>query len=226
MSYDEEMDYVNPQHVGSDICQTIGPALRRVPEQARSWANVDHVLYAAQQMMLAGGYEEVQQNAAAICEKAGIQIGTFYTYFENSEAVLEALRLLWIHNFYQIIDDCFEVPCRTWQDVATRVVETGIASFESPIVRDLYIVHATTPTARKAELGANAYLGRKIRETIEALGCRFIGDEVDEMMLVEVSDRLCRVSFSDSDDGEGQRRYLDRVRRIVLTLLGSMVSCP
>ncbi len=226
------MDYLSPQHLDDEICRSISPALRRVPEQHRSWANVDHILYAAQEMLLDARFDDVQQSAPSVCDKAGVPIGTFYTYFENTEAVLEALRLLWIHNFHQIIDDMFAVPPQTWQDIALRIVETGVASFTSPIVRELYISHTTTATARAAELGANAYLGTHIRRSVEALGYHFLGDQLDELMLVEISDRLCRVAFADAGNegdrlgatSEDRTRYIERTKKIVLTVLGSLIA--
>jgi AcrR family transcriptional regulator len=62
---------------------------RRTPQQARAQNKVDLILEAATRLIQRGGMDGLTTNA--IAEAAGVSIGTLYQYFDNRDAVLEAL---------------------------------------------------------------------------------------------------------------------------------------
>jgi AcrR family transcriptional regulator len=63
--------------------------VRRSPQQARSQNKVELILEAVTRLIEREGIEALTTNAMA--ERAGISIGTLYQYFDNKEAVLQAL---------------------------------------------------------------------------------------------------------------------------------------
>lgn len=63
--------------------------MRRQPKQARSRAAVAAILQAAAQVLAREGYERATTNHVA--EVAGVSIGTLYQYFDDKDAVFDAL---------------------------------------------------------------------------------------------------------------------------------------
>lgn len=62
---------------------------RRKPSQARSLHKIELMLEAAMQLLDVGDIESLTTNAVAA--KAGVSIGTLYQYFDNKDALLDAL---------------------------------------------------------------------------------------------------------------------------------------
>jgi AcrR family transcriptional regulator len=65
------------------------PAARRRPRQARSLVKVELILEAATRLIEMGDIESMTTNA--IARAAGVSIGTLYQYFDDKDAVLDAL---------------------------------------------------------------------------------------------------------------------------------------
>ncbi|MDM0020887.1 TetR/AcrR family transcriptional regulator [Variovorax saccharolyticus] len=62
---------------------------RREPRQARALQKVELILEAATRLLDKGDVESLTTNAVA--EKAGVSIGTLYQYFDDKQAILNAL---------------------------------------------------------------------------------------------------------------------------------------
>jgi AcrR family transcriptional regulator len=200
----------------------IRPALRRIPEQARSWRRVEAVLAAAEQILEADGYDEVVQNLGGLCSRAGIPTGTFYTYFENTEVVLECIRLLWAERIFELTDAGYAQPCKTWQEVADRVVEGTLEFFSHTATRTLWLTHQLSAPAREAELRANAWVGARVRVEVQRLGYAFTGDELDELVLVEIADQLSRLAFTGRGDTPDPA-VVDRAKRATRAYLATLL---
>jgi AcrR family transcriptional regulator len=65
-------------------------APRKKPQQARSRATIDAIIEAGAQVLGSGGYAALNTNQVA--RVAGVSIGTFYQYFPNKLALLDAIR--------------------------------------------------------------------------------------------------------------------------------------
>lgn len=201
----------------------LGPVLRRAPEQARSWRRVEAVLGAAEAILEESGYDELVQNLPALCARAGIPTGTFYTYFENIDVVLECIRLLWAQRIYVLADEVYAQPCRTWQEAADRMVDSTIEFFSHTATRELWLARKLSRLTREAELRANAYAGAHVRAAVQRLGYTFTGDELDESMLVEIADQLSRFAFGPGHDGPPDPAVVDRAKRATRAYLGTLL---
>jgi AcrR family transcriptional regulator len=197
--------------------------LRRAPEQARSWRRVEAVLGAAEAILEEAGYDELVQNLPALCARAGIPTGTFYTYFENIDVVLECIRLLWAQRIYVLTDEAYAQPCRTWQEAADRVVDSTIEFFSHTATRELWLARKLSRLTREAELRANAYAGAHVRAAVQRLGYTFTGDELDELMLVEIADQLSRFAFGPGHEGPPDPAVVDRAKRATRAYLGTLL---
>lgn len=76
--------------------EIVSPLLRRSPEQARSWNRVEAMLAVADDVLRDAGLEHLLQAAGTIATAAGFPKATFYTYFENTDVVVECLRQIWV----------------------------------------------------------------------------------------------------------------------------------
>jgi AcrR family transcriptional regulator len=65
------------------------PPARRQPRQSRALQKVELILEAAMRILDKGDIESLTTNAVA--EKAGVSIGTLYQYFDDKQAILNAL---------------------------------------------------------------------------------------------------------------------------------------
>ena len=63
---------------------------RRRPKQARSQKRYDDILDIASNLFLEKGFNSTTTNE--IARRAGISIGSLYQYFNNKEAIVDALK--------------------------------------------------------------------------------------------------------------------------------------
>lgn len=201
----------------------VAPALRRVPEQARSWRQVEHVIAAAEERLQAGGYDEIASNATGLVEASGLPSGSFYTYFTNAEAVLDALRLLWVARFQPMLAAAFERPCTDWQDAVDRAVDAVVEFFSYAATRELWLTHQLSRAGLAAERASDARLGDRTVHEIEATGSTFDGDPVDRVVFVAILDQLVRLSFMRGTDGRPDPAYIDRAREATKSFVGARI---
>ncbi|MGV8880677.1 MAG: hypothetical protein ACOH19_00845 [Rhodoglobus sp.] len=204
--------------------RVIGPLLRRVPEQARSWKRVESVIAAAESLLDEHGYSELFENPTRLFRQADVPPGTFYDYFGSLETVVECVRLLWTQRIYTIIDRAYAEPCEIWHEAADRIVDSTVQFFMNFAARELWLTHQLTPTARRAELKANQATGARMRREVERLGHQFTGDERDELVLVEMSDQLVRFSFVMSRDNDPDPEFVQRAKNATRAYLATLIT--
>jgi AcrR family transcriptional regulator len=203
--------------------EAVAPALRRVPEQARSWRQVEHVIAAAEERLEAGGYDEIASNATALVEASGLPSGSFYTYFTNAEAVLDALRLLWVARFQPMLANAFERPCTDWQDAVDRAIDAVVEFFSYAATRELWLSHQLSRVGLAAERASDARLGDRTVREIEATGSTFEGNAVDRVVFVAILDQLVRLSFLRGTDGRPDPAYIVRARQATKSFVGALI---
>jgi AcrR family transcriptional regulator len=102
---------------------------RKTPRQPRARATVDAILMAAAHILKTDGPERITTNR--IAEVAGVSIGSLYQYFQNKQAVLEALR--------ERHDDYYDTEV---QEHIERVEGTGLRQAVSQMMRRMVEMHA------------------------------------------------------------------------------------
>jgi AcrR family transcriptional regulator len=94
---------------------------RKRPQQRRSQATVDAILDAAAHLFCANGFECTTTNA--IAARAGVSIGSFYQYFPNKHALLEALRERHVKGLWDVIGSaCDEARTLPWPGALRHVI--------------------------------------------------------------------------------------------------------
>jgi AcrR family transcriptional regulator len=181
---------------------------------------VEKILWATERLIEEPGYEGLLSNPNLLLERADVPPGTFYAYFENTETAIEGVRILWMQRVYGFIDKIFQHPVATWPEVVDRIVD----AFADFLIRDVWLTRSFSPTVRQAELKANEYICAQMRREVEKLGYRFIGDDLDEMMLVEMLDRLTRFARVEAQSYEGDSSALDKIKLAGRDYLGRLLS--
>jgi len=181
--------------------QLVGPTaaavLRRVPAQDRSRDKVVRILDATDALLGEVGYEETVATPALIVERAKVTAGTFYTYFENVEAVIELLSLRYVDRARAIIDGLAAATYPSWEAASDAIIDAYAGFFRERPVRELWLQSRLSPTALAADVDANSYIAAQTRNVLIAGGAQHIaaGTDIQFLMLVELADHLLRLAF-------------------------------
>ena len=109
--------------------QTKQNVVTRKPRQDRSRYKVELILEATIRLLEAKGIEALTTNAIAAA--AGVSIGTLYQYFQNKEAILEALADVEIAKMSEQVMTAMENPAFTDQHMrVAAVVRAVTASYD------------------------------------------------------------------------------------------------
>lgn len=116
---------------------------RKRPQQLRSQTTVDAILDAAAALFSASGYDAVSTNAVA--RHAGVSIGSFYQYFPNKLALLEALRERHVKGLWAAVGAaCDEARTLPWPG-ALRHVVAQCCAYNGRHVRLAAMLHRELP---------------------------------------------------------------------------------
>lgn len=141
---------------------------RKKPQQQRSQAMVEAILDAATESFCAGGFAGTTTNA--IAERAGVSIGSFYQYFPNKLALLEALRERHVRGLWEKIGAaCDEVGARPLPE-ALRHIIAQCSAYNAPHVALLATMHRALPIHSHRADGmilAQATLQQKLKTFLE-----------------------------------------------------------
>lgn len=142
---------------------------RKRPQQRRSQALVEAILDAAAELFCADGVESTTTNA--IAARAGVSIGSFYQYFANKVALLEALRERHVRRLWEKISAaCDEVGARPLPS-ALRSIIAQTCAYNARHVALLAIIHRELPIhSHNSErlMLAQAALHQKMRAFFES----------------------------------------------------------
>jgi AcrR family transcriptional regulator len=144
---------------------------RRIPKQARSQERFDQVLDTAANLFSERGFEATTTNE--IARRAGMSVGALYQYFNNKEAIVEALADQYVETLRGVMADVLAADVR---DAPTRVAVDRVLD---PIVE----FHASHPALHPLWLGAE--LSQKLRTSMRAMD-EELGTRVEELLRARV----------------------------------------
>lgn len=116
---------------------------RRIPRQERSRQRYDAVLDTAARLFSEKGFEATTTND--IAERAGMAVGSLYQYFENKEAIAEALASRYLRALREATDRFIQV------DVAGMSTDAAVGALLDPLVE----FHVENPAFSPLWLGAD-----------------------------------------------------------------------
>jgi len=195
---------------------------RRMPSQERSRALCAAIEEAAAHVLVKHGYEGA--STARIAERAGVSVGSVYQYFDDKEAVFDALAERLLNEFVQSAVPALSLPDLTLEarlEIGSVKVHQVVARFPQ-VLRRLAAVPGTrfherlSSARRRATEAACLLLQMHLDEVI-------VDDiELAARIVVDVAEGLV-LNVDASDDAA---RYSREVVRLVMLYLTGRTSMP
>lgn len=175
--------------------------MRRAPTQQRSKEKVRSILEAADRLLPEQGYEALVQSPWPIVEASGVTAGVFYNYFENGEAVLEALSLLYFEQARLVADELASENFEDWETVIDIVNDRFAEFYGQPSVRELWLNNRLTQTAKMAGKEANDHIHMTIVALVERSSRgKLKFSSTGAVVLAQIGDKLLRFTFEQPQD--------------------------
>ena len=139
---------------------------RKLPQQARSRATVDAILFAAAHILKVGGLEAA--TTTRIAQAAGVSIGSLYQYFPNKQAILEALRdrsRAWYDEAIEVEASMGDLP--SFRAAAHRALERFVAMHAADPELHKALSEGDDPRAGDAQLRGRELLESFLRDRLD-----------------------------------------------------------
>jgi AcrR family transcriptional regulator len=183
--------------------KSINSALRRAPTQTRSKAKVRSILAAADRLLAERGYKAVVQSPVSLIELSGVTTGAFYNYFDNGEAVLEALSISYFSEAVAVAERLAAKDYSDWKAAIDAVIDSFADFYRRPSVRELWLNDLLMGATRLRGGEANQLIHETLIKLIERSSedtIRFT--PVGATVAAELGDRLLRFAFERMDEGD------------------------
>lgn len=198
--------------------------MRRLPSQERSRIRVERILDAAGELVAERGYEAT--TTSLIARRARVSPGSFYQFFADKRAVVQALSVRNLESYAGRLDAVMAgEDYEHWWDVVEAAFDTyvelsrGDVGFRAVRFGDIVDQHLLDPDEEN-----DAVVAGKIAEL---LGSRFQLTASPELQLallmaVKIADTLIRFAFA--RDPHGDEAVLRSTRRLLRTHLEMAVQ--
>lgn len=178
--------------------------LRKRPLQERSRAMIQSILDAATELVVDVGYEAVVASPTLLLDRSGVSRGSFYSFFESPERVLDELAYRGVQQSIEAFGKALaRLPGKHWTEVIDVLIDQYTSEHRAPLVRELWVRQNLTQRARELDhlaiadmavmmLAAFRTYGR-VFDTLAELQCR-VG--------IHAVERLFQYAFIDEPDGD------------------------
>jgi AcrR family transcriptional regulator len=190
--------------------------LRKQPVQERSKATIQKILDTASRLLVEVGYEAVAGSPTLLLRESGVSRGSFYSFFEAPEKVLEQLAFECMQESATTLEDDLR-PGRHahWPDVIDTLVDFYVDSFERPLVRELWVCQHLTPPVRAADREWMNTVATMMLAAFQAFAPMFSRLTVLQCLVaVEILERLFQYAYT--DDVDGDPRIIGEIRVAML----------
>jgi AcrR family transcriptional regulator len=180
--------------------------LRNVPTQARSRQRLADVLDAAARVLAVDGAPGFTTNRVA--EAAGVPVGSIYRYFEDKEALAEALAVRFWSEFAELVAGVADADEGAHlADPGATVLETLAAGFRArPAFLALWYGGLRSARVREATRSARTAIGGSVQRILAVHWPQAGADARDAVarMLVIAGDGLLREAFRSDPQGDAE----------------------
>jgi AcrR family transcriptional regulator len=212
--------------VSSGSATTSEPALRRVPQQARSRALIQRVLDSAEELLAGEGVEAL--TTTRIAAEANVAVGSLYQYFPDKRAIVDALAARYLDEFEGLMDEMAERAAgERWQadDLVDRLIDAYADQYRrEPGYRALWFGRHLSEELRQADRQNKAALADGVRRILT--GTRAVRDSKGLrtacFAAVLTADALLVEAFQ--QDPKGEPALLGEAKRILRCHLADVVS--
>lgn len=190
--------------------------LRKQPVQERSKATTQKILDTASRLLVEVGYDALAGSPTLLLQESGVSRGSFYSFFETPEKVLEELAFQCMQQSETTLAEELR-PGRhaRWPDVIDALVDFYVGSFRRPLVRELWVCQHLTPPVRAADREWMNNVAAKMLASFRAFDPLFSRLTVLQCLVaVEILERLFQYAYT--DDVDGDPLIVDEIRIVLI----------
>ena len=196
-------------------------ALKRQPAQARSARRIEALLDAAAELLRDHEPEEI--TVRDLAAQAGVPTGTLYQFFEDKDAVLQALAVRFLAAMPGVMDDALASGRGGWPETIDRVVDAYAAMIrEHPAIRRLWLSGALDGATRSLERETDATLASRLGALLREQAGTRRGTPAQWRALIALIDGLLHHAFTEDPDGDAT--VLRETRRAARAYAGAVLG--
>jgi AcrR family transcriptional regulator len=195
--------------------------LKRLPAQQRSTIRVERLVDAAASLLADREPEEV--TVRDLAARARVPTGTLYQFFEDRDAVLQALAARYVAALAPVLDRLLADPGPSWERTIDRIVD-GYADMvrEHPSMRRLWLAGTLDTATRRLEREADATLASRIGAVLQRQAGTRRGNAEQWRVLVALIGALLTHAFA--VEPAGDEAALREARRAARAYAGAVLG--
>jgi AcrR family transcriptional regulator len=195
--------------------------LRKQPVQERSKATTQRILDTASRLLVEVGYDAVIGSPTLLLHESGVSRGSFYSFFETPEKVLEELAFRCMQESATSLSEILR-PGRhdNWRDIIDALIDFYVGSFKSALVRELWVGQNLTPPVRAADREWMQDVATMVLAAFHGVDPSF--HRVSErqcLVAVEIVERLFQYAYTENADGDPL--IIDEIRVVLVQYFSS-----
>ena len=195
--------------------------LKRRPSQARSARRIEAILDAAAELL-----RDREPDAITVRDlagAAGVPTGTLYQFFDDKDAVLQALAVRFLAAMPGVLDASLASARGDWSHTVGRVVDAYAAMIrEHPAIRRLWLSGTLDTATRRLERETDATIATRLGALLREQAGTRRGTAAQWRTLVALIDGLLVHAFT--DDPGGDPVALREARRAARAYAGAVLG--
>lgn len=197
--------------------------LKRRPAQARSARRIEALLNAAAELL--GDQELEDITVRDLADAAGVPTGTLYQFFDDKDAVFQALAVRFLAAMPGVLDEASERGGGDWARTVGLVVDRYAAMIrEHPAIRRLWLSGALDDATRSVERETDATIAARLGALLRRQSGSRRGTAQQWRLLVALIDGLLVHAFTEDPDGDPV--VLREARRAARAYAGAVLGVP
>ncbi|BDX34153.1 hypothetical protein TUM20985_47000 [Mycobacterium antarcticum] len=199
---------------------TITPGgLRKQPLQIRSKATTQCILDTASRLLVEVGYRAIAASPTLLLRESGVSRGSFYSFFETPEKVLEELAFQCMQESAALLGDMLETnPITHWHSVVDTLIEFYRDCFGRPLVRELWVGQNLTPPVRAADREWMQDVAKTLLAALQKAEPSFDQCSLRQSLVaIEICERLFQYAYT--DEVRGDHQIIGEIRIVLIQYL-------
>lgn len=182
------------------------------------------ILDAAAELVEEVGFEAVVESPTLILDRSGVSRGSFYSFFETPERVLDQLAYVQILEFVVGLEAKFKSRGDMgWRDVIEVLMGHYLEVYSQPLIRELWVRQNITSRVRHLDEAAIEDVAEllRIELTTSSEGLQHV-DHIQCAVAVHALERLCQFAFA--KDPQGDQEVIDEARDLLAAYFAARLS--
>jgi AcrR family transcriptional regulator len=193
--------------------------LRKRPLQVRSRATTQRILDTASRLLVEVGYQAIVASPTLLLQESGVSRGSFYSFFETPEKVLEELAFQCMQESAALLGDMLAAkPIKHWHGVVDTLIEFYRDCFQRPLIRELWVGQNLTPPVRAADREWMQDVAKTLRTALDQFAPAFAQfTQRQSIVAIEICERLFQYAYT--DEVRGDQAIIGEIRIVLIQYL-------